>query len=97
VTDAITHEEHGPRGEFFIMRDGKRIAELTYRRAGDSRVVIDHTEVEPALRGHGIARKLVDAAVAWARQSNTKLGATCPYVVTVFARDPSMGDVADRG
>lgn len=93
MSDAISHEEQGSRGEFFIMRGGKRIAEMTYRKADESRIVIDHTEVDPSLRGQGIARRLVDTAVAWARQNNTKVAATCPYVVAQFARDPSIGDV----
>jgi len=95
MDDVITHEVHGPRGEFFIVRDGKRVAEMTYRRTGDSRIIIDHTEVDPGLRGHGVARSLLDAVVAWARQTHTTIGATCSYVVAQFARDPSIGDVAD--
>jgi hypothetical protein len=91
--DAISHEERGNHGIFFIERGGERVAELTYRKMGDSRIVIDHTEVEPSIRGRGVARRLLDAAVAWARQTNTKISATCPYVIAQFAKDPSLGDV----
>jgi uncharacterized protein len=93
--DAISHEEHGNRGVFFIERGDERIAEMTYQKMGNSRIVIDHSEVEPSLRGRGIARSLLDAAVAWARQTNTKISATCPYVIVRFARDPSLGDVSE--
>ena len=54
---------------------------------------IDHTEVAPSLGGKGVARKLLDATVTWARQTHTKLRATCPYASAQFARDPSIRDV----
>lgn len=91
----ISHEERGQGGIFFIERDGARLAELTYQCTGVARVVIDHTYVDASLRGHGIARQLLDAAIAWARQTGTKVGATCSYVTVQFARDPSLRDVAD--
>ena len=90
----ISHEEHGKRGMFFIESDGARVAELTYQKTGESRIVIDHTEVQVNLRGRGVARSLLDAAVAWARQGNTKISATCPYVISQFARDRSLDDVS---
>lgn len=90
---AITHEEHGNRGWFFIERDGQRIAEMTYLRVDASRVIIDHTEVDPSLRGKGIARQLLDAAVAWARSTGTKITPRCSYVVAQAARDKSLQDV----
>jgi predicted GNAT family acetyltransferase len=94
MSEAIRHEEHGNRGMFFIESDGARIAEMTYMKKGASRIVIDHTEVQPSLRGQGIARRLVDAAVAWARQNNVKIAATCPYVIARFAGDRSLDDVS---
>ena len=94
MNDVVSHEEQGQRGTFFIERNGLRIAEMTYRHSGENRIVIDHTEVEPQLRGQGIARLLLDAAVAWARQNSTEVGATCSYAVAQFARDASIRDVA---
>lgn len=89
----IEHTETGQRGVFFIEQDGKRIAELTYRRASDSLIIIDHTEVEPSLRGQGLARSLLAAAVNWARESHIKVKPACTYAVAQFARDQSIRDV----
>jgi predicted GNAT family acetyltransferase len=89
----IAHEETGHRGAFFIEQDGKRVAEMTYSRANAALVIIDHTEVAPSLGGQGVARKLLDATVAWARQTQTKIMATCPYASAQFAKDPSIRDV----
>lgn len=93
MNDVISHEEQNGRGIFFIDRQGVRVAEMTYQRLDTARVLIDHTLVDERLRGQGVARRLLDAAVAWARQTDTKLGATCSYVVARFARDASLGDV----
>ncbi len=93
MEDVIAHEENGPQGAFVIARDGKRFAELTYLHSSDSVIVINHTFVDPGLRGHGVARKLLDAAVAWARKSQLRINPECSYVRAVFARDASIRDV----
>jgi len=95
VTDMnpIAHEETDHRGAFFIEQDGRRLAELTYSRANAALVIIDHTEVDPSLSGQGIGRKLLDAAVVWARETHTKFLVTCPFATAQFSRDPSIRDV----
>jgi hypothetical protein len=85
--------EHVEREGFFIDQNGERIAELTYEPTGDGSVVADHTWVSDGLRGQGIARRLLDALVAWARASNTKVTARCSYIVRELDRDPSLADV----
>src|SRR5204863_2324184 len=91
--DDIQQEEKDGRGAFFLEREGRRLAKMTYRRVTEALIIIEHTEVSDELRGQGIARKLLDTAVAWARATGTKLKATCPYVSAQFAKDPSIGDV----
>ncbi len=54
---------------------------------------IERTDVSESLRGQGIARKLVEAAVAWARRTNVKLVPLCPFAKAVFDREPEFGDV----
>ena len=93
MTHTIAHEESGHRGAFFIEEHGKRVAEMTYSRANAALVIIDHTEVSPSLAGQGVGRSLLDATVAWARATQTKIVATCPYANAQFAKDPSIRDV----
>ena len=88
----IEHEESGHRGAFFLRQDGKRLAELTYTVAG-TRVILDHTDVDAALRGTGAGAKLVAAAVDWARAGNRKLLPLCPYARSVFDKTPEYADV----
>lgn len=89
----IQHEEADRRGAFFFERDGVRLAQMTYSRVGEDLVIIDHTEVNDALKGLGVGRKLLDAAVAWARATKTRFEVTCPYAKSQFAKDPSIRDV----
>jgi uncharacterized protein len=92
-TIEVLHEEIEGHGAFYVEREGVRLAEMTYSRSTPELVIIDHTLVEPALRGLGVARRLLDTAVAWARQSKTKIIATCPYAKAQFEKDESIRDV----
>jgi len=56
-------------------------------------VSIDHTEVHDQLRGLGVGRRLLDTLVTWARTTQTKIIATCPYAKAQFERDASIRDV----
>jgi predicted GNAT family acetyltransferase len=91
-SDPIRHVAAGQRGAFVIERDGRRLAELTYTVAG-SRVILDHTQVDDALRGTGSGAQLVAAAVAWARAENRKLLPLCPFARSVFDKTPAYADV----
>ena len=88
----ITHEQSGHRGAFVYLQDGRRLAELTYTVAG-SRVIIDHTQVDDSLRGKGVGRRLVEAAVAWARKDKVRLMPLCSYARAVFDKTPAFADV----
>ena len=88
----IQHEHTGHKGAFFLERDGERLAQMTYTVAG-SRVIIDHTDVDDRLRGTGTGRKLVEAAVEWARKEKAQLMPLCPFAKSVFDKTPAYGDV----
>lgn len=91
----ITHQREGHRGAFVVLRDGARLAEMTYTVAG-SRVIIDHTTVDDALRGTGTGAKLVAAAVEWARTEKVRLLPLCPFASSVFDKTPAYADVDAR-
>jgi predicted GNAT family acetyltransferase len=91
----IAHEESSRGGAFLYTQDGKRVGELTYQRVNEKLVILDHTFVDESLRGQGLARELLDAIVAWARATQTKIRPACSYAVVVFARDKSIADVLE--
>ena len=88
----ISHERSGHRGAFVMERDCKRLAEMGYTMAGD-KAIIDHTTVDDALRGTGAGKKLVEAAVQWARAENVKILPLCPFAKSVFDKTPAYADV----
>lgn len=88
----VTHERRGHKGAFVMDRDGARLAEMTYSMAG-TRAIIDHTTVEDALRGTGAGRKLVEAAVQWARAEKLQILPLCPFAKSVFDKTPAYADV----
>ncbi|WP_209329404.1 GNAT family N-acetyltransferase [Lunatimonas salinarum] len=92
----IQHQESNNKGSFFIEQDQQILGEMTYSKAGESLIIIDHTEVADALRGTGAGKKLVWAAVAWARKNGLQVIPLCPFARTVFAQNPEMGDVLKR-
>ena len=90
----IKREVHGKRGAFFVEEGGKRVAEQTFSMGPDGKVfIIDHTEVDESLRGQGMARKLTEQAVKWARETGVKIVPVCPFAKAVFDREPSFRDV----
>jgi predicted GNAT family acetyltransferase len=89
----IQHAESDGRGAFFVERGGERLAEMTYVRVDPSRIIVDHTEVHAKLQGMGVARRLLDTLVAWARTTSTRVSATCPYAKAQFEKDASIRDV----
>lgn len=89
----IKQIEHGSKGALLIGEDNERLAEMTYSRAGDSLIIIDHTEVSDKLRGQGAGKKLVLAAVDYARKNNLKILPLCPFAKATFDRTPEIHDV----
>lgn len=80
----VKHTDNGKKGSFYIELDGKREAEMTYRHSGDQQITIDHTEVSDSLKGQGVGKKLIKAAVDYLRNNNLKAVAECPFVKSVF-------------
>jgi predicted GNAT family acetyltransferase len=91
----IQHREHGSHGEFFVEREGRRVAELTYSLSGE-RAVVAHTWVDPTLRGEGLAPALVEAAAQWARGKSFMIVPVCSYVRAIFQRSAKYADVWQR-
>ncbi len=75
--------EHRPQECCFLYQTGQAEARLDYRLLqinGHNAVDFYHTFVPPELRGHGIAALLTQAALAWARQQQLQIHASCSYV-----------------
>lgn len=62
-------------------------------RLAPGKVIITHTETPRALRGRGIASKLVQGALEQIRADGLKVVAGCSFVVDYLDRHPEFADV----
>lgn len=89
----ILHRQEGNKGEFYIEENGNTIAELTYILSGENTLIASHTGTHPRMRGQGIAMKLVEKAVEYARENNLKISPMCSYVAWAFEQRADLSDV----
>ncbi|MEQ9258773.1 MAG: GNAT family N-acetyltransferase [Roseovarius sp.] len=89
----IHHEETGSKGRYWTSLDGGPEAEMTYSRASERLVIIDHTEVPDAYRGKGVGVALVNHAVESARAGGWKILPLCPFAAAQFRRHAEWHDV----
>ena len=61
------------KGSFFIEIEGKQEAEMTFVFAGEDKIIIDHTGVNPGNEGKGLGKQMVAQAVTYARENNIKI------------------------
>lgn len=88
----IERDESESRGRYRIALQGAE-AELTYSRAGETRIIIDHTSVPDALRGMGLGVALVQRAVDDARREGRKVIPLCPYAKSQIEKHKEWQDV----
>jgi hypothetical protein len=85
----VLREETDNKGVFYVEVDGKKMAGMTYSKAGDKMIIIDHTEVDDALRG----KAMVMEAVKFAREQQIKIMPLCPFANAVFKKTLEIKDV----
>jgi predicted GNAT family acetyltransferase len=73
----------------------KEIGFCTYERDG-SVLTVTHTVVDKDYGGRGIARRLLDEVVGFARSEHAKILPECSYAEHVFGKDPSYEDVWEK-
>lgn len=88
----ITREDAANGGRYVTVVDGHE-AEMTYSRAGTTRIIIDHTGVPEALKGRGVGKRLVEAAVKDARSEGFKIIPLCPFAKATLDKTPEWQDV----
>ena len=76
---------------FELNVDG-HIAFADYRRQG-GRLLIDHVETPVALRGGGVAARVMEGIAAAARAEGAKVVPICSYAVAWFQRHAAERDL----
>lgn len=90
----IQHKDDGKKGEFRAIEGTTEAGSMTYVWVGEDKFIIDHTVGNPEFKGVGI--KLLDKAVAFARENNKKIIPLCPFAKKMFDRKPELQDVLSK-
>lgn len=86
----LKHEEEDGNGIFYFLVDNEKTAVLTYRLPEPGLMIIRHTVVDEEMKGRNLGRKLVDAAVDYARSKEMKIHPECVFAHAVFKKNESQ-------
>lgn len=78
---------------FASSNNGHFVAEITFPEVRKGVVDINHTFVDPTLRGKGVASQLVELAYHEINKQGLKAVASCPYVVEWFVKHKEYQDI----
>ena len=81
------------KGCFTAEEDGVEAGQMTYIWSENNTFTINHTIVHPEFKGRGVGKKMVMAAVEYARKSNVKIIPACSFVKSLFEKIPETKDV----
>ena len=81
------------RYEAFV--DDALAGTLTFRLVA-GRVVLVHTEVDPAFEGRGVGGRLAAGALDDIRARGLRARALCPFVATWVQRHPTYADLVEE-
>ena len=88
----ITHNPVNHRFEVWI--DG-HLSKLDYFQEGKN-FVITHVGVYPEHRGQGVAAKIVDASLEYARQNSLRVIPMCSYAAAYIRRNPKHMELTEQ-
>ena len=84
------------QSRIFIPKDPEKLndadAELLYRLVQDT-IIIDSIRVDEALRGQGIAGKLVEVMIAKAQKENLLIYPICTFAVGYLEAKPEISSL----
>src|SRR5699024_3371088 len=79
--------------KFYIGDEQNPTAEITFQPKEGNVIVADHTYVSDELRGQGIAGKLFNKLIEYARENDLKIIPECSYVQSKMDRTNEYDDV----
>jgi uncharacterized protein len=89
----ITREDTKTGGRYVARIEGKPDAEMTFSKAGEKILIIDHTGVPDELGGLGIGKALVEHMVMDVRQRGLKIVPLCPFTLAMMKRHKEWHDI----
>lgn len=89
----IKQIESGTKGFFGAFDGDKEAGRMTYTFVGNTKMIIDHTEVSDEYRGQNIGRRILMEVVKYARDNQIKIIPLCPFAKSVFDVTEEIRDV----
>ncbi len=91
----MTNTIHEEKERLYIGESDQTDAELIFEEK-NKEMIITHTIVDPALQGKGLASKLVEYAVSYAREHGLKIKPVCSFAQQYLTDNPDYEDVVKR-
>ena len=89
----VTHNEANRTFEVVV---GGLLSKLDYIQDGKN-FVITHVGVHPELRNQGLAAKIVEAGLAYAKQNSLRVVPMCSYAAAFIRRNPQYLELTSQG
>jgi predicted GNAT family acetyltransferase len=90
----VTVVDAPERSRYEATVDGTVAGFVVYRLRGQ-RLVLVHTEVEPAFEGKGVGSALAKAALEDIRRRGLVAVVQCPFITAYLRRHPEYADLTD--
>lgn len=94
----IVRHETKTKGRYVATIEGvEGEGELTFSKASDTLIIVDHTGVPDSMRGMGVAGALAKRVIEDARSAGQKIVPLCPFFSAYVARHKDeTADVINR-
>lgn len=86
---------HNPDQNRFEVRIGEYLSKLDYIQDGKN-FVITHVGVHPELRGQGLAGRIVEASLAYAKEKSLRVIPMCSYAAAFMRRHPEYMELTNQ-
>ena len=86
ITLQLNEKNHGA---FFVKEGEEQLGEMVLS-ISDKNLTVYHTEVSPKAEGKGLAKKMLESMVDYARKNNLQVIPLCPFVRVQFERHPQQ-------
>ena len=86
---------HNPGENRFETTINGKLSKMDYLQNG-SNFVITHVGVHPDLRGQGVAAKIVDAGIEYAKENSFRVVPMCSYAAAYFRRHPELAELTKQ-
>ena len=86
---------HNPAENRFETTIDSKLSKLDYLQNGNN-FVITHVGVHPSLRGQGVAGKIVEVGIAYARENSFRVVPMCSYAAAYIRRHPEHAELTKQ-